>query len=361
MFPNQRPMPTPTPFGNGGAPPQQQSPFSQGPFSPNAPSLGPPPPLAPRRPPANAPPAPPQRMAPMGNNMNMNTNMNNMNNMNNNTVQSPLTRSLPQAPLPFDNNVPGGAYVDPSAWTVASNNNGGNNNMNNNVNAGPPGAFGRARARSRSVGSLDRPNPSIFGGPGAGPPSSQFNNPGGSMRAAPGDLARAAVGPPPGAGPAKPLKPPKTNKLPVGATSGEAFGTVSPPPMGSAPIGARSDGAFGVVQPVQPGGSMRLPPTQQQQQKQQQQMGGSVRDFPAGGSLGARNFSQPNIGSQPSAMVRGQISPRGAPQQPQQQPQQPQQLVSGTDQPVERCVCPKCGKLFYFRSDVETHMRLRHT
>jgi hypothetical protein len=335
-----RPIPMP------GGPPVA-SPFIQSPFmntntnannNNNNIGLGPPPPLAPRRPPTNAPPPPPSRQQQQQQAVGMAT-------------ASPLARSLPPAPggASFDSS-PGGAYVDASAWTVS----------NSNANANAPGAFGRARARSRSVGSLARPNPSLFAssapptsntGPGGPPPS--FNNAGGSMRMPPSSSAAAPA--------AKPLKPPKTSKLPVGATSGDAFGTVSPPPGAGGtfggPIGARSDSAFGVVQPIQPGGSMRLPPTQQ--------MGGSFRDMPVGGSLGPRHTSQPNfaVSSQPSAVVRGQISPRGAPppQQQQQPPSATGQLVSGTDQPVERCVCPKCGKLFYFRSDVETHMRLRHT
>jgi hypothetical protein len=334
------------------------SPFMNNNNNNNNMNLGPPPPLAPRRPPSNAPPPPPssrqapQQFAPPP-----------QQSVAMATGASPLTRSLPPAPagppsMSFDSS-PGGAYVDASAWTVSNNNNAALGNNNNAL--APPGAFGRARARSRSVGSLDRPNASVFaGGPpsnGLPPPGGAFNN-GGSMRMPP------TSGQPQPGGPAKPLKPPKTSKLPVGATSGEAFGTVSPPPSAGGgtiggPIGARSDSSFGVVQPIQPGGSMRLPPTQQM-------AGGSFRDVPVGGSLGPRNASQPNFAaaSQPSAVVRGQISPRSAPSQPQQQQQQAPPngtLVSGTDQPVERCVCPKCGKLFYFRSDVETHMRLRHT
>jgi hypothetical protein len=356
-----RPIPTPG-FGGPGGPPVA-SPFVQSPMNNMNNNLGPPPPLAPRRPPSNAPPPPPSRQPQQQQQQQQTPFMSQQVGM---TTASPLTRSLPPAPGVMFDSSPGGAYVDAAAWTVSNS----AGNANSNANLAPPGAFGRARARSRSVGSLDRPNPGIFAaGPhsGAPPPNAPFNNAGGSMRMPPASAA-GPPGPPAAAGgPAKPLKPPKTSKLPVGATSGDAFGTVSPPPGGAGgtiggPIGARSDSSFGVVQPIQPGGSMRLPPSQQ--------MGGSFREVPVGGSLGPRHTSQPNfaISSQPSAMVRGQISPRGAPSQQQQQqqppPQQPaagQQLVSGTDQPVERCVCPKCGKLFYFRSDVETHMRLRHT
>lgn len=213
---------------------------------------------------------------------------------------------------------------------------------------------------------MERPDPRLFNSAAAAAPIG-FNSgsaippvssAGGTMgpRFA-GDLATRS--PPVAAAAApQPAKPPKTAKKAVGISSGEAFGVVAPVQVGgsfrSAPSPAMAPGVppGGSFRPAQPpfggvaGGSLKGPPPASSQP-------------PFGGVAGGSLKGAPPL--QMSPPPGQQLSPRGVAPSPAQ-PVIPDNvpLVSGTDQPIVRCVCTRCGKLFYFASDLETHTRLRH-
>jgi hypothetical protein len=124
---------------------------------------------------------------------------------------------------------------------------------------------------------------------------------------------------------------------------------------------------------VDAGGSMRLPPTQPPFSGAGPPVGSSFR-----GASSAEPFSVPPFGGASfrgasSAEAFGGVPPGGSLRSPRQAttaalppPTVPVvipdhvPIVSGTSQPIVKCVCSRCGKLFYFESDLQAHTRLRH-